>query len=382
MSDQNAPGGSSKTLNVQLIGQKTNMWCWAASGEMTMKFLGHDVTQCAQANYRFGYTNCCNSPTPSQCVQGGWPQFSHWGFSSQYTSWGTALSFTQLQQQIDAGAPVPFSWGWTGGGGHMMVAIGYNSSTNMVYINNPWPVNQGVTKWISYSDYVSGSDHTHWRDYYNISYTGTTPGTGAAEKGNSTMPGAGFDHGKTAATEALKALPDLVTESTYVNMGFPGPLESIDALSLGEPFHVHHVRHDELKAHDHENMPHQLLNNLDELLYPVLMDGQVVCAIGVVQKDGQWRVKSIGDSSLAKDFTAARAEQAEREGTSITNHHIVQIPSLHKVFVAHEDESGDLHLTHIHDDKENGFTKNATQLAKHVFKVLQPLALQNKHALK
>jgi len=29
-----------RSLNVELIDQKTNMWCWAASTEMITKFLG------------------------------------------------------------------------------------------------------------------------------------------------------------------------------------------------------------------------------------------------------------------------------------------------------------------------------------------------------
>ena len=71
-----------KTLNVQLLPQLTNMWCWAASAEMVMKYEGHDVPQCKQANHEFGRTDCCNNPTPGACVQGGWPEFAVWGFSS------------------------------------------------------------------------------------------------------------------------------------------------------------------------------------------------------------------------------------------------------------------------------------------------------------
>src|SRR5215208_2563397 len=42
------------TQAVTLRPQETSMWCWAASGEMAMDFLGTDVSQCDQANKRFG----------------------------------------------------------------------------------------------------------------------------------------------------------------------------------------------------------------------------------------------------------------------------------------------------------------------------------------
>ena len=43
------------TLPVAMRAQETSMWCWAASGEMTMEYLGApDIRQCDEANKRFG----------------------------------------------------------------------------------------------------------------------------------------------------------------------------------------------------------------------------------------------------------------------------------------------------------------------------------------
>ena len=39
---------------------------------------------------------------------------------------------------------------------------------NYVSVNNPWPPNVGDQYTKTYDDYVSGSDHTHWDDYYNV----------------------------------------------------------------------------------------------------------------------------------------------------------------------------------------------------------------------
>ena len=54
-------------LAVTLHPQETSMWCWAASGQMTMEFLGSNVNQCTQANDRLGRNDCCNLPVPAGC---------------------------------------------------------------------------------------------------------------------------------------------------------------------------------------------------------------------------------------------------------------------------------------------------------------------------
>ncbi len=153
-----------------LSAQQTSMWCWAASGKMVMDYLGATVTQCDEANKRFGRTDCCNSPTPAACVNGGWPEFDKYGLKYDMTS-NAALSWDQVKGQIYCRKePFAFSWHWSGGGGHMMVATGYATvgNTHYVCVNNPLPPNVGDQYCHTYADYVSGTDHTHWNDYYNV----------------------------------------------------------------------------------------------------------------------------------------------------------------------------------------------------------------------
>lgn len=173
----------SESLPVTTHPQETSMWCWAASGEMVMDYLGHGVDQCTQANNRFGRTDCCNTPTPGACVQGGWPEFAKYNFSSVHTT-DAALSWTDLKRQISRSRyckkrPFAFTWYWPGGGGHMMVAKGYYTlrlaavTLNLVEMIDPLPVGVGDTRWITYDYYVaSPGHHTHWDDYYNVTYTG------------------------------------------------------------------------------------------------------------------------------------------------------------------------------------------------------------------
>jgi hypothetical protein len=173
------------SLPVSLHPQETGMWCWAASGQMVMDYLGHDVSQCVQANNRFNRTDCCSialCPSPVTghlCVRGGWPEFDKYGFSFKTTS-NAPLSWRDLKSQISnqpycKAKPFCFTWRWPGGGGHMMVARGYISLMRMNYVAvlDPWAPCVGDEYIISYDYYCeSPGHHTHWNDYYDVTYTG------------------------------------------------------------------------------------------------------------------------------------------------------------------------------------------------------------------
>ncbi len=154
-------------LPVNLYPQQTINWCWAASAEMVMSFAGGMVSQCEQANQRFGRTDCCNTPTPQACVGRGWPEFQKYGFSFNTSG---ALSWNDLMAQVNARRPFAFSWWWDGGGGHMMVVIGYKviNGQNWVTIHDPWSPDVGDQRDILYSDYVDGTGYSHATDYYNV----------------------------------------------------------------------------------------------------------------------------------------------------------------------------------------------------------------------
>jgi chitodextrinase len=169
-------------LDVTLYPQIESNWCWAASGEMVMTFLGAPVEQCAEANDLAGRTDCCTSATSeaNACNVTGWPDWTFWGFKYSATTDGTALTFAQLQAEIAARRPVGFSWHWSSGGGHYMVAIGAEVDENgveWVTVNDPWSPNVGEQVVLTYEDYVSGpagvdatatTSYTHWLDQYGI----------------------------------------------------------------------------------------------------------------------------------------------------------------------------------------------------------------------
>lgn len=213
-----------KMLQVTTRWQETSQWCWAASGQMIMEFIGtnsappQEAPQCYQANQEFGRTDCCSCPTPAACVNPGWPQFNTWGFNSTQTNWGTAMTWAQIKNEINGGKPFMLSWAWHGGGGHAMVGIGYRESLillkkdilarssvkrlppdvlvkwpplppilklSWVMINNPWPPQGrcgpggtaagpfgGDFEIVTYGTFVGGAayDHDHGSDIYNITH--------------------------------------------------------------------------------------------------------------------------------------------------------------------------------------------------------------------
>jgi hypothetical protein len=174
-----APGGGkpidlppSASLDIPLYPQELGNWCWAASGQMVMKNLGLDVNQCTQATDEFGGLACCPSkPAKDGCDTGGWPEFDKHSVHYIRTN-GSAVSLATLKQEIAINKkPVIFTWKWTDGGGHMMVAVGYSSTNgqDIIEVNDPWKPDIGNHRWMTYTQFVASSDHKHWDDFYAFS---------------------------------------------------------------------------------------------------------------------------------------------------------------------------------------------------------------------
>jgi hypothetical protein len=182
-------------LSLSLAGQETGQWCWAASGQMTMNFVhpASAVQQCQEVNREFPHLqslappiNCCSAslPRPGLCWLRGWPQYCEHGFKASRTS-NRALAWNEIREQIACRkTPIAFSW-HIGGGGHMMVAVGYKISRGKLKVEVVDPKNGDYnaktmsygppgTTFITYNQYVGGKslNYDHWDDFYNITYTG------------------------------------------------------------------------------------------------------------------------------------------------------------------------------------------------------------------
>jgi len=175
--------GRSAMLPVECRAQETDMWCWAACGEMIMEYKGRDVTQCDEAQKSSGRDDCpcdqCGTGRindPMCANQGGWPQFGKYGFSWERTSL-RPLSWDELTKELSprrrcGASPVAFTHGHPGGAGHMYVAFGYHKQGGKRYVDvwDPAPEcdarPEAHYKLMTYEEYVNGDDH--WNDFYQI----------------------------------------------------------------------------------------------------------------------------------------------------------------------------------------------------------------------
>ncbi len=185
-------------IPVPIYGQQTNMWCWAASSQMVLAYMGDTVQQCEEANWHLNRKDCCDPneiKNGSPCAKGGSPTFQHYGYDysllrsceglpwdtivnlgNTNSAWAYAWAHVNTSQPKDTLCNQPVS------GGHVMVGRGYKQlvvttgatidTLKYVVINNPMPVNEGTYAYYLYEYYGSfpygTKPNVHAADYYNI----------------------------------------------------------------------------------------------------------------------------------------------------------------------------------------------------------------------
>jgi hypothetical protein len=141
-------------LNVRLIPQQRDCWCWAATTEMISEYYSHRVVQCQSANYIHGTPPDCCLGCTGNCDCWGWAwgattaeikkNWTHWGFDYKYKS--DVLSWDSLKivtavKCFCGKSPIQAIWWWNGGGGHVVAVYGYAEIGKTQYVSymNPWP---------------------------------------------------------------------------------------------------------------------------------------------------------------------------------------------------------------------------------------------------
>jgi hypothetical protein len=159
----------SKTLNVPLVTQEHSQWCWAGSSKAVLNFYAKTPSQCQIVNWAFGLNYACGNSVFNWNSNANQPNNmygSNGSVQNILNSWGvgnsaysSASSWSSVVADINANRPFVIRYGWTNGGGHIMVGRGYETvnGVNYLYIMNPWP-GEGQT-YRSYSSAVSASDH-------------------------------------------------------------------------------------------------------------------------------------------------------------------------------------------------------------------------------
>lgn len=158
-----------KTLSVPLVTQEHSQWCWAGSSKAVLNYYSKTPSQCQIVNWAYGLNYACGNTTFNWNSNANQPNsmygssgsvqniLSHWGVPNN--AYSVASSWNSVVSDINANRPFVIRYGWTNGGGHIMVGTGYETynGTNYVYIMNPWP-GEGNT-YRTYSSAVSASDH-------------------------------------------------------------------------------------------------------------------------------------------------------------------------------------------------------------------------------
>ncbi|MFI9722128.1 papain-like cysteine protease family protein [Streptomyces sp. NPDC052396] len=148
------------TLGIGMQKQVQDEWCWDASGLTIANYWGHtnynqyDFCRLAAQNSNL---DCNDQPATLDDMANG---LANMGFrNSGYDLYRNA-TFNETSQEIAGGRPFAVRIGWTSGGGHMNVIYGYDSSSNMIAVGDPWPSTQTYTWW-NYSTY-SGNNSFRW----------------------------------------------------------------------------------------------------------------------------------------------------------------------------------------------------------------------------
>lgn len=200
-----------RTLGLRYSPQAGRSWCWAASGQMIMEFLGEHADrtcQCRQAQAVLGVAGCCTvaescvpaTELAARCDAPRWPAFVErpevYGF--EYRTTCDALPGRQddpacdarpigwraLTVEICAGRPVIASFRTPGSAvGHTLVVKGFSThGGRRVLLVDPaqlcppgrdceGELDEGF--WVSYDEFVVGwGGRAHWVDFYGIRRAG------------------------------------------------------------------------------------------------------------------------------------------------------------------------------------------------------------------
>jgi hypothetical protein len=405
-------------LNVQYFCQEGDALCWAASGEIIMNFLGHDVSQCTQvddANKKINsVTDCCQNLQAGDCEVGGWPHFEDFGFTVKSNQ--VAMTWDEVREQIYCEGK-PFAWSWCDvpcnpsdllhNIGHMFVVYGYTNQNGirdlLVYNTEPAcpdgaPTGAGVmpnTLAFPYDEYVNGQpdasgqlQNLHWLDMYDITWAGQgseSPATGnvppASQTTNVTSgasqpqpPGPEPCHQpSTVAARASASFLKRVTEKNFRRYGF-GSLQEIAHAKPGVPFAVYYVGLADLRRFRQGTDPNTLLRDSGRVMYPIIAGEKVIESVTLRKRKGRWEASGFGDAAHVRLMCAARERSAERPLNPLGSYFAVRMPVGANSYMIGHREGDALVLTPILKDRRAGFQASKDMPAETVFERLASIA--------
>lgn len=127
-------------LNFTMQNQIQTLWCWAATTVSVSAYYDpqNDWTQCAMVNAEKELTICCEHGSSKECDQTNVLDAPLSRAEVLDHKQRGSVGYDLIRQEIDAGRPLAFRVGWSGGGGHFAVIEGYQSfGDEWVAIDDP-----------------------------------------------------------------------------------------------------------------------------------------------------------------------------------------------------------------------------------------------------
>ncbi|MDH5835264.1 hypothetical protein [Luteimonas kalidii] len=170
------------------------------------------------------------------------------------------------------------------------------------------------------------------------------------------------------AGKSLSTLSQLVTEQNYRAMGFESAGEAADA-TLGAPIPVYLVQLDELRAYAGGD-PAALLRPLQQVVFPVNVDGATRSGITVENADKGWQASGFGSPALTRGLVDAIRASGAAEPMA------VHVAALRTYFIGFHAGDGTLMFAPIRDEPEFEFRAGAAVPATQALLALRPAALR------
>jgi sugar lactone lactonase YvrE len=182
-----AAGTGRKVLSCLAQAQQHSEWCGVTSCSCVLTYLGNPKSQCEIVNYMEDINYACTSTAPWEwndpianiyipVCMGPKPSETdvlfHYGFPS--TGRYSALTYAQIQEEIDAGRPFIILWDPAEDlDVHLLVGIGYDNSSGQqdVVVMNPGLHLSGIIQ-LSYESLCANAyNGTNWPPYSNWNRT-------------------------------------------------------------------------------------------------------------------------------------------------------------------------------------------------------------------
>ena len=171
----------------------------------------------------------------------------------------------------------------------------------------------------------------------------------------------------------------MATEEICKRLGFEAFAE-VGSMELGEPLQTLHVRLGDLRTFGKINHHESLLLDKEEIVYPVVVKGNVRTAITVAKEENKWVIASLGKPNWVKTLTKLRKEHAVKSNLSLSGYFIVEIPSMYFVFLGHRKDNKVM-LVHVDSHEALEFSAGDTDPLQEVFSKIINIAIDYRGGL-